>query len=128
MNLDQAKQYLDTLGVEIPDFMISAIIERIDSKKECLSKNYSENTVLLIYCYLIALIAGAQSGKYISNQSISGALSRSFTYKDSRDLFNSQLSLLKDLDTEGCVSELIPESPFSRKKGFMMSVRGGCYE
>ena len=128
MTLDQAKQYLSSIGVTFPDFVIEAIIEQMKEKEDCLNANYSPSAVLLIYCYLLALIGGAQSGMYVSSQAISGAVSRSFNFKDSGVLFRSQLALLRALDKKGCVSDLIPEDPFKVKKGFITSVTGGCYE
>lgn len=128
MTLDQAKQYLDSIGVTFPDFVIQAIIEQMQEKNDCLTSNYSPSAVILIYCYLLALIGGAQSGKYVSSHAISGAISQSFNFKDSGVLFRSQLSLLRNLDKKGCVSDLIPEDPFRVKRGFITSVTGGCYE
>lgn len=128
MTLEQAKQYLNSIGVTFPDFVIEAIIEQMKEKDDCLNANYSPSAVLLIYCYLLALIGGAQSGMYISNRGLSGGLYQGFTYKDSGVLFRSQLALLRALDKKGCVSDLIPDDPFKVKKGFITSVTGGCYE
>lgn len=128
MTLSEAKQYLESIGVAFPDFVIEAIIEQIKERDECLRINYNLSAITLIYCCLIAIIAGAQSGRYVSNRGLSGGLYQGFTYKDSADLYKSQLSLLKSLDKKGCVSGLIPKNPFSKGSGFILSVRGNCNE
>lgn len=127
MTLDQAKQYLDSIGVTFPDFVIQAIIEQMQEKNDCLTSNYSPSTVILIYCYLLALIGGAQSGMYLSSRSVSGVASQSFSFKDSGVLFRSQLALLRSLDKHGCMNDLIPADPFKVKRGFITSVSGHCY-
>lgn len=128
MDLDQAKQYLRSIGITFPDFVILAIIEQMEEQKECLESNYSKSTITLIYCYLLALIGGAQSGMYISSHAVSGAVSQSFTHKDSATLFNSQLALLRKLDKHNCMGSLIPGNPFKKAKAFIMTVTGGCDE
>ena len=128
MTLDQAKQYLTAQGIELPDFIIEAMLAEIDERKECLDEHYSKSTVLLIYSYLLALMGLSQTQQFIASQSISGAVSRSFTYKDGANAWQGYLKLLKGLDKKGCIESLIPDDPFKSKKGFMMSVRGSCYE
>lgn len=128
MTIDQARQYLDELGISLPDFILEALIKTIQERDECLNENYSKATVLLIYCYLLSLMATAQSGRYISSQSLPSGLGRSFRYKDDKALWVGQLGLLKGIDTKGCVTDLIPDDPFQSKKAFAMTFSGGCYE
>ena len=128
MNLDQAREYLSVTGIEIPSFMIEALLEQMKEKEECLKASYSDSTILLIYSYLLSLLALANAGRYIASQSVGGEVSRSFRYKDDASLWRWQLALLRSLDKKGCMDDLIPESPFASKKGFITSARGGCYE
>lgn len=51
MDLDQAKQYLRSIGITFPDFVILAIIEQMEEQKECLESNYSKSTITLILLF-----------------------------------------------------------------------------
>lgn len=128
MTIDQAKQYLDELGISLPDFILEALIKTIQERDECLNENYSEATVLLICCYLLSLMAVASASKYVSSESIGGKLSVSYRYTNDKELWRGRVSLLQGLDTKGCVSDLIPEDPSRTKKAFAMTFSGGCYE
>lgn len=125
---EQAKQYLESQGVDnVPDFIITAWVEQINSINDCLDANYTANTALLIQLYLLSLMAYAQSDKYISSQSAPNGASRSFKYKAFADKWKGQLGLLRGLDTNGCADGLIPDDPTTTSYAGIWISRGGCH-
>ena len=47
---EQAKEYLDSIGIKLPDFILAALVEQVNSIQECLDAHYSPATALLIQC------------------------------------------------------------------------------
>lgn len=126
MTLEQAKQYLNSLGLTLPDFEIEDIIEEMKSKEDCLNSNYEPYVVRRIYRYLLSIIAGMQIFRLLASGSVSGAVSQGFTYKSANDLYRGQLSMLRSLDKNGCMSDLIPDDPFKPKRAFILTVTRDC--
>lgn len=125
---EQAKQYLQSQGIDnVPDFILSAWVEQVNSIQDCLDANYSENTALLIQCYLISLMAYGQSDKYISSQTAPSGASRSFKYKNFSEKWKGQLNLLRALDKSGCTTSLIPPDPTVTAFGGIWISKGGCH-
>lgn len=126
---EQAKQYLKSQGIKVddtPDFIIDGWVEMANSVSDCLSEHYTVNTALLIQCYLISLIAYAQSDQTISSQTAPSGASRSFKYKAFADRWKGQLSLLRGLDKHNCTSELIPPDPTVNSYAGLWVSKGGC--
>lgn len=126
---EQAKQYLKSQGIDTtntPDFIIDGWVELANSVSECLDANYTVNTALLIQCYLISLMAYAQSNKMLSSQTAPSGASRSFKYKDFADRWKAQLNLLRGLDKSGCTAELIPADPTQTAFAGVWIGKGGC--
>ncbi len=125
---EQAKQYLQSQGIDnVPDFILSAWVEQVNTIQACLDANYPASTALLIQCYLLSLMAYAQSDKYLSSQSAPNGASRSFKYKNFADRWKGQLNLLRGLDTEGCADGLIPPDPTNTNFGGIWISKGGCH-
>lgn len=119
ITLDQAKQYLDSVGIAIPDFMLTALIEQANSVQECLALHYTPAVATLIQAYLLALFALGQGDKYISSQTAPSGASRSFRYQNFADRWKASVSLLNGLDTHGCTSHLVPADPTVTASGGM---------
>lgn len=119
ITIEQAKQYLDSVGITIPDFMLAALIEQANSVQECLSLHYAPATATLIQAYLLALFALGQGDKYISSQSAPSGASRSFRYHGFADRWRAGLALLRGLDTHGCTAHLVPADPTGAASGAM---------
>lgn len=126
MNLDQAKQYLSSLGIDVPDFLLQAILDDIEARKECLERHYTSSQIIRLYSLMIALSVSAQGGQYISSQSLPGGLSRSFRYKDDKAMWKGLTGQLRLIDTHNCLTDLIPPDPFNTANGFLMTIRGAC--
>ncbi|MBL4278847.1 hypothetical protein H8F10_13070 [Vibrio fluvialis] len=127
---EQAKQYLKSQGIDTdstPDFIINAWVEQANSIQDCLDANYTVNTALLIQCYLISLLAYAQSDQMLSSQTAPSGASRSFKYKNFADRWKGQLNLLRSLDKSGCTVDLIPSDPTVSSFGGLWVGKGGCH-
>lgn len=128
LTVEQAKEYLDSQGVTLPDFLVVVLVEQLNTLNDCLTENYDAGTALLIQLYLLSLLGLSQGDKYISSQSAPSGASRSFRYANPSDRWRSQLSLLRGLDKYGCTSELIPEDPFRGNAGLWVATGGCGYE
>lgn len=123
---EQAKEYLTGQGIELPDFILTALVEQANSIQECLDANYPASTALLIQVYLIALMALGQGDKYISSQSAPSGASRSFRYQSFPDRWAGSLSLLRGLDKKGCANGLTPPDPSQKAFAGIWIGKGGC--
>lgn len=108
---EQAKSYLASKGVDIPDFVIEVLVDEVNSIDQCLVENYGEGRAKLVQLYLITLLGLAQSVRYIASQSAPSGASRSFRYEDFNMRWNGTLSLIHGIDKEGCSNHLIPDNP-----------------
>lgn len=107
----QAKEYLESVGIELPDFILQALVDQANSIQECLDAHYPASTALLIQMYLLGLMGLAQGDKYISSHTAPSGASESFRYGSFADRWKGSLSLLRGLDKFGCASGLIPADP-----------------
>lgn len=123
---EQAKEYLDSVGINLPSFILDALVEQANSIETCLSANYSPATALLIQSYLIGLMALAQGDKYISSQSAPSGASRSFRYGSFADRWKGSLGLLRGLDKFGCAASLIPPDPTQKAFAGIWIGKGSC--
>lgn len=127
VTIAQATQYLNGQGIELPDFVLQALIDQVGSIQECLDANYPESTALLIQLYLLALMGLGQGDKYISSQSAPNGASRSFRYQSFSDRWKGALNLLRGLDKAGCATSLIPPDPTQTTFAGMWIGKGGCH-
>lgn len=127
LTMEQAKEYLSNVGISLPDFVLSALVDNANSIDDCLDANYPPGTALLIQLYLIGLMALAQGDRYISSQSSPSGASRSFRYQSFADRWRGTLALLRGLDKHGCASELIPPDPTTTARAGLWIATGGCH-
>lgn len=123
---EQAKEYLVSQGISLPDFILSALVEQANSIQECLDANYPSATALLIQMYLLGLMGLGQGDKYISSQSAPSGASRSFRYGSFSDRWKGSLGLLRGLDKYGCATSLILANPTQQAFAGIWIARGGC--
>lgn len=123
---DQAKEYLKSVGITLPDFILEALVEQANSIQECLDAHYPPATALLIQSYLLGLMALGQGDKYISSQTGPNGASRSFRYLSFADRWKASLGLLRGLDKYGCATSLIPPDPTNTAFAGIWIARGGC--
>ena len=122
----QAKEYLESVGITLPDFILQALLEQADSIQERLDAHYPPATALLIQSYLLGLMALGQGDKYISSQTGPNGASRSFRYLSFADRWKASLGLLRGLDKYGCATSLIPPDPTNTAFAGIWIARGGC--
>lgn len=122
----QAKEYLSSVGITLPDFILDALIEQVNSIQECLDANYPPATALLIQMYLLGLMGLGQGDRYISSQSAPSGASRSFRYGSFADRWAGSLSLLRGLDKHGCATALIPPDPTNQAFAGIWIGKGSC--
>ncbi len=124
---DQAKEYLKSVGITLPDFILEALVEQANSIQECLDAHYSPATALLIQSYLLGMMALGQGDKYVSSHTAPSGASESFRYQSFSDRWKGSLNLLRGLDKYGCANSLIPADPTAAPAfaGIWIG-RGGC--
>lgn len=122
----QAKEYLESVGITLPDFILQALLEQAGSIQECLDAHYPPATALLIQSYLLGLMALGHGDKYISSQTGPNGASRSFRYLSFADRWKASLGLLRGLDKYGCATSLIPPDPTNTAFAGIWIARGGC--
>lgn len=126
VTLEQAKGYLQSHGVSIPDFVLQALVDQANSIQECLDAHYPASVALLIQLYLLALMGLAQGDKYISSQTGPNGASRSFRYQSFPDRWKGALALLRVTDKHGCANDLIPPDPTNTAFAGIWIGKGGC--
>lgn len=126
MTLEQAQEYLDGLGISVPEFLLQAWLDDLESRKDCLEGHYTASQIIEIFTLFLALKVSAQGGRYVSNQGLSGGLYQGFRYKDDKSLWKGLTNSLKLLDKHMCIIDLIPDDPYSTGRGFIFTVRSGC--
>ncbi|EMA8097767.1 hypothetical protein U5C36_003379 [Enterobacter hormaechei] len=126
VTLEQAKGYLQSQGVSIPDFVLQALVDQANSIQECLDAHYPASTSLLIQLYLLSLMGLAQGDKYISSQTGPNGASRSFRCQSFPDRWRGALALLRVTDKHGCANDLIPPDPTNTAFAGIWIGKAGC--
>lgn len=122
----QAKEYLESVGITLPDFIIDALVEQANSIQDCLDAHYSPATALLIQSYLLGLMALGQGDKYISSHTAPSGASESFRYGSFADRWKGSLGLLRGMDKFGCATSIIPPDPTQQAFAGIWIGKGGC--
>lgn len=126
VTIEQAKEYLQSQGITLPDFVLSALVEQANSIQECLDAHYPASTSLLIQLYLLALMGLGQGDKYISSQTAPSGASRSFRYQSFSDRWKGAVNLLRGLDKYGCAISITPPDPTNKAFAGLWVGKGGC--
>lgn len=122
----QAKEYLASVGISLPDFILDALVEQANSIQECLDAHYTPAAALLIQMYLLGLMGLGQGDKYISSESAPSGASRSYRYGSFSDRWKSSLGLLRGIDKFGCATGLIPPDPTQQAFAGIWIGKGSC--
>lgn len=127
VTLEKAKEYLQSQGINLPDFMLQALVDDVNSIQECLDAHYPASKALAIQLHLLALMGLGQGDKYLTSQTAPNGASRSFRYQSFSDRWKGALSLLRGLDKHGCATALIPADPTAAPAfaGIWIG-KGGC--
>lgn len=125
ITLEQAQEFLQSVGITAPDFIVQLWVDRVNTIQECLDEHYDPATALLIQLYLIQLMGVVSNGgRYVTSQTAPSGASQSYKYGALIDNYRSTLSMLNSLDPYGCSGPLIPAEPGA--KAGMWIGRGGC--
>lgn len=126
LTIQQAQQYLSSIGLAPPEPIVMAWLSLFDSIQDCLdASGYDGATQVLILSYLIGLYGLSGGNMYISSQSAPSGASRSFRFAELRNAWKGHLNMLRMLDTAGCTNSLIPAAPDKKSAAFIV-VKGGC--
>lgn len=123
-----AKDYLDALGVTLPDAILEPLVNRANGVDACLAQHYDADTAQLIGLYLVGLMAAANGARMISSQSAPSGASQSFAYRTLPELWKSVSGLLRSLDTERCTTALIPPDPTQTLHAGLWIGKGCCMQ
>ncbi|KAA0910680.1 hypothetical protein [Pusillimonas sp. ANT_WB101] len=127
ITVEQATEYLASVGVSLPDFILSAIVDQANSVQACLDEHYTPGVALLIQCYLLGLMGLSQGDRYVSSQTAPSGASQSFRYQSFADRWRGLMGLLRGLDTFGCAAALIPQDPTTVAHGGIWIGKGGNF-
>lgn len=125
MTYEQAVEYLSSMGVSLPEFLVRAFLDQVNSISECLSEHYSPATALVIQSYLLALLALSSANSVVTSETAPTGASRS--YADPGGQYSAIYASLRSLDTHGCATGLIPPDTFTTKHGGIWIGRGGRF-
>lgn len=129
LTLEQAQEYLQSVGVNLPDWLLLALLEQVNSVAACLAANgATPGQVTLALSYLLGLIALAQGDRYVTSQRAPSGAAQSFKFQSVGDRWRGLYALLKALDKWGCTDDLIPANPEPGARAGLWSVSGGCNE
>lgn len=110
LTIEQAQEYLAELGLTLPSFVLSALVNKSNGIDACLDgSGYSDDDALLIKVYLVGLFAITNGARRIKSQSAPSGASRSFDYGVSQ--FREIRSALNAIDKFGCATSLQPLEP-----------------
>ena len=129
LTLEQARDYLNSVGVTLPDFILLALVEQVNSIADCLAANGAKpGQVTLALGYLLGLMGLAQGDRYVSSQRAPSGAAQSFRYQSIGDRYRGLYALLKGIDKWGCSDDLIPANPEPINHAAVWTVTGGCHE
>lgn len=123
---ERAREYLETQGIDLPDSLLDDLLVIVGAVSECLADNYPVEVANLISLYLLTLLSFAQYTRFISSERAPSGASRSFRFEDGSTKWAGIRAMLDMLDSKGCATELIPESPFEEVRAALFIGRGGC--
>ena len=129
LTVEQANAYLQTVGVNLPEWLLLALLEQVNSIEACLLANgATPGQVTLALTYLLGLIGLAQGDRYVSSQRAPSGAAQSFRFQTVGARWRGLYALLKGIDKWGCTDSLIPQNPEGVAHAAIWSVTGGCYE
>lgn len=126
LTLQAAQEYLQAIGVSLPDSIVTLLVGQVNSVDDCLTEHYPPATADLIRLYLLGLLGTANGDRYVSSQTAPSGASQSFRFKTLGDRWRSLWGLLKQLDTHGCTDGLIPPDPTEGNHAGIWTAKGGC--
>jgi hypothetical protein len=124
---EQASEYLESVGVSLPAFLLTALVDQVNTIDSCLTQHYTPAVSTLIQCYLLGLMGLAQGDRYVSSQTAPSGASQSFRFQSFSDRWKGLSSLLHSLDIHGCARSLTPADPTAKAHGGIWVGKGGSF-
>jgi len=126
LTLEQAKEFLASLGIVLPDFMLQLLVDKVNSITQCLIDNgYSDADAMLILLYTIGLLGTVQGDRYVTSQRAPSGAAQSYKYGTLSERYDSLYGLLESIDIHGCATGLIPPKPGELGAALFIG-QGGC--
>lgn len=126
LTLEQAREFLASVGIEMPDFILQLLVNKVNSIDACLIANgVSPDDALLIKFYLLGLLGTVQGDRYVTSQRAPSGAAQSFRYGTLSERYDSFYGLLESVDTYGCATSLIPPKPGEYGAALFVG-NGGC--
>lgn len=120
----ELKEFLASIGITAPDFMLEAIICVVDNIEACLDgAGKDECEKKLISTYVAALMALSQGASKISADKLPSGAARNYENTSIADTQKMLYNSLSALDTANCTSAILP-APLNGS--FLAVVGGGC--
>lgn len=105
MTIEQLKQFLSMYAVNLPDFVLQIIIDKVATVEACLvGAGYSAEDKALIELYAAAIMAMNTGVRMVSSQSAPNGAGRSFEQSNAVAMLRGSLAAL---DTSGCTNDLV---------------------
>ena len=123
---ERAANYLATQGIDWPDADLQNLLDLIATIWPCLEENYMPEVAALIALYLLTLLSFATYDKFISSERGPNGASRSYKFVDGAAKWLGVSNMLGMLDTHGCATALVPESPYSTPSAALFIGKAGC--
>jgi len=126
LTLAQAKEFLASVGIVLPDFMLQIFVNKANGIDACLTANgVSDDDAMLIKLYLIGLLGTVQGDRYVTSQRAPSGAAQSYRYGSLSERYDSIYNLLETVDTYGCSTSLIPPKPGEMHAALFIG-QGGC--
>lgn len=125
LTVDQAREYLNSQGLTLPDFVLQLLVGQANSIDACLEgAGYDESTAALIKLYLLSLLAVVQGGRVVTSQRAPSGAARSFQFGTVTERYQGWLGLLRGLDLSNCTAALIPPEPGKARAALFVGSAG----
>lgn len=127
LTVEQARQYLSSQGLSLPDFVLELLVGQSNSIDACLEgAGYDAATAGLIKLYLLSLLAVVQGGRLVTSQRAPSGAAQSFQFGTVTERYRGWLGLLRNLDLSNCTGALVPPEPGAKAALFVGTAGCGC--
>ena len=127
LTIEQAREYLTSVGVNLPEWLLLALLEQVNSVAACLEANgATPGQITLALCYLLGMIGLVQGDRYVTNQRAPSGAAQSFKFQSLGDRWRGLYALLRAIDKWGCSDALVPPNPDNKAFAASWINTGGC--
>lgn len=127
LTLEDARTFLDSLGITIVDPLLQLIVNKINAIDACMNgAGYSQDDAGLIKYYLLALLGINQTTRTVTSRRAPSGAAQSFAFGTPSQGYRQYLGLLQLLDHSGCTDSLIPPDPDAKNCALFVAMPNGC--